>query len=134
MRIHTDTLTQADLYRTLPAGCYLEASQKGSRKRARAFEVSMSAAPGTDSHGIKRCYATNSGRYGTGYAKAATYIEWGDWMVALLDIDPAAIIGPYDGAADFVEQTSRWAPHRPKRESAVAHARRWAEGLAGVVA
>lgn len=134
MKIHTDTLTMRDLYGAVPEGVYLEAIQKGSRSRARAFEVHMSAEAGTDRHGIKRCYATNSGQYGAGYDKAATYIEWGDWMVELFKIDPAAIIGPYERAEGFVEQTTRYAPHRPERESAPEHAERWAQTLSGVPA
>lgn len=135
MRIHSDSLTSSDLYEHVPRGCHLEAIGKGSRKRDHAFEVHMSAAPGIDSHGIKRCYAANTGQYGgpaNDYEKAATYVEWGDWMVELLKIDPTAIIGPYEGAAGFVEQTTRFAPRRPEREDAEPHARRWADELAAV--
>ena len=128
MRIHTDTLTTDDLYRELPDDCYLEVTTHGSRKRHHAFEVKVSAQVGRDAHGIKRAYAQNSGTYGAAsddYSRAATWIEWGDWMVALFKIDASAIIGPYDGASDFTYQTHQFAPHRQARENAEAHAARW---------
>lgn len=134
MKIHSDTLTMGDLYGAVPEGCYLEAVQRGSRSHARAFEVHMSAEPGTDRHGIKRRYA-NSGQWGADvHTKAATYIEWGDWMVELFKIDPRAVIGPYDGEAGFVETTTRWAQARPAFENAPEHAERWAQTLWGVPA
>jgi hypothetical protein len=132
VKIHTDKLTRADLYAHVPAGCYLEAIEKGSRSRAHAFDVHMNAEPGDDRHGIKRIYQVNSGNYGAGgdeYVKAATYVEWGDWMVELFKIDPNAVVGVYDGAAGFVSRTSEMAPHRPSRENAERHAERWAKEL-----
>lgn len=127
MRIHTDKLTRADLYAHVPAGCELEVMEKGSRKRARAFDVRMHAwERDADAHGIKRVYTTNSGSYGADRGNpAATYIEWGDWMAALLKIDPAAVIGYYDGAQGFIDATQHQAPTRPKRENAQTHADRW---------
>jgi hypothetical protein len=122
-------LTINDLYQHVPAGCYLEAESKGSRSRDHAFEVHMTAEPGSDKHGIKRCYATNSGNYGKGHGKAATYIEWGDWMVELFKIDPQAIIGPYEGREDFVLQTHDAVSFRPQRENAEDHADRWSKEL-----
>lgn len=134
MRIHTDNLTAEDLRQAVPRGCYLEYTTHGSRKRDHAFQVGLSAAEGTDAHGIKRCYARNTGQYGgDGYGdRAATWVEWGDWMVALLKIDPDAIIGQYEGADDFVAQTTQYAPSRPAREDAQAHAERWAKELRDV--
>jgi hypothetical protein len=132
MQIHTDKITVADLHRELPSGCDLEVAERGSRSRARRFDVGIGAERGTDAHGIKRAYARNSGQYGADtYSRAATWVEWGDWMVALFKIDPEAKIGHYNGAGDFIEQTRRFAPHRPERENAVAHAQRWAEELLG---
>lgn len=128
MKIHTDKLTREDLFAHVPSGCYIDAALRGSRKRARAFDVSMSAEPGQDAHGIKRIYSRNTGTHGgPGYddEKAATYIEWGDWMVELLKIDPDAIVGYYDGARGFVESTQQAAPRRPARENAQSHADRW---------
>jgi hypothetical protein len=136
MQIHTDTLTKADLYLELPAGCDLEVSEHRSRSRARRFDVAISADHGTDAHGIKRVYAHNTGTHGGAgidTPRAATWIEWGDWMVALFKIDPGAKIGTYDGVRAFVETTTDYAPHRPARENAEAHARRWAEELGALV-
>lgn len=137
MRIHTDKLTAEDLYRAVPRGCYLECIGRGSRKRDHAFEVGMSAAEGMDAHGIKRCYARNTGKWGGDdieFARAATWVEWGDWMVALFRIDPDAIIGHYNGADDFVATTTEYAPHRPARENATDHAARWAGELTAIAA
>lgn len=136
MKIHTDKLTSKDLYRNTPHGCYLETEKCGSRKRDHAFKVGMSAGHGHDSHGIKRCFARNSGQWGGAgdYDRAATWVEWGDWMVALFKIDPNAVIGTYDGIEGFIEETTKYASYRPKRENAVTHAKRWAEELTAVTA
>ena len=127
MDIHTDKLTKADLWAAVPSGCYLEVSEHGSRSRARKFTVGMSAAHGADAHGIKRAYARNTGNYGGGgdYDRAATWIEWGDWMVALFQLDPGAKIGMYDDPGEFVRMTTEYAPTRPARENAPEHAKRW---------
>lgn len=145
MRIHTDTLTKQDLWAKLPDGCDLEVTSHGSRKRDHAFEVKIEARRGTDAHGIKRAYARNTGNrgadtyYPSGYEgyqtpvdewdRAATWVEWGDWMVELFKLDPRAIIGPYDGPDEFVRITQEYAPHRPARENAEAHADRWSTDL-----
>ena len=118
MDIHSDVLTKQDLWAELPAGLYLEVSEHGSRSRARKFKVGIAANHGTDAHGIKRAFARNTGNYGGGgYDRAATWVEWGDWMVALFKRDPAARIGYYEGPASFVEQTADYAPHRPARSA-----------------
>ena len=133
MKIHTNKLTRNDLYAALPDGLHLECVAKGSRKRDHAFDVGIGAMPGTDAHGIKRCYARNSGTYGAAheYGKAATYIEWGDWMVELFKIDPDAIVGPYEGIDGFIDATTHQASWRPEREAAHTHADRWARELNG---
>lgn len=130
MKIHTDKLTYSDIYAT-PAGVEAETIERGSRSRARAFDVGLSAVHGTDRHGIKRCYARNSGKSGSAgnWDRAATWVEWGDWICGLFKLDPDAIIGQYDGAQDFIRQTMAAAPHRPERENAGAHAERWAEEI-----
>jgi hypothetical protein len=131
MKIHTDRLERRDLFATVPAGCWLEAVERGSRSRAHAFDVRLSADHGADAHGLARVYAQNSGRHGAdqGPDRAATWIEYGDWMVELFKRDPSARIGMYDSPADFVRMTTDYAPHRPKRENAPAHAKRWAAEL-----
>lgn len=132
MKIHTNEITRPELFEHVPAGCWLEATEHGSRSRARAFDVSLSAEHGFDAHGLERVYARNTGQYGADqdtYSRAATYIEWGDWMVSLFLLDPVAKIGQYDNAEDFVRVTLDMAEHRPKRENAPEHAARWAREL-----
>jgi hypothetical protein len=133
MKIHSDTLTETDLWRELPSGCYIDnLTRHGSRSRDHAFKFNMSATPGPDAHGLDRCYSRNTGIYGgpgSAYEKAATWIEWGDWIVRLFLIDPKAKIGDYDGPDDFIAQTQHLAPFRPKREDATLHATLWREKL-----
>lgn len=131
MKIHADKLTASDIYKAAPDRTYVELTERGSRKRKRAFDVGLSASHGDDAHGLARVYSRNTGRTGAmgDYDRAATWIEWGDWMVELFKIDPAAVIGNYDGAHDFVVQTQAAAPHRPARENAEFHADRWSEEL-----
>jgi hypothetical protein len=139
MQIHTDKLTARDLYRTAPAGCFVEHVEHGSRSRRRRFDVGMSAAHGADAHGIARVYARNTGNRGAdGYGapreivpRAATWVEWGDWIVALFKLDPGARIGHYESPASFIETTTEYAPSRPARENAPEHAARWARELNG---
>lgn len=132
MKIHSDKLTIADLQRTAPEGIYVEIDTAGSRKRDHSFKVGLSAAHGNDAHGIKRAFARNPGssnRYVDHHDRAATWVEWGDWIVELFKLDENAIIGEYDGAHDFIIQTQAAAPHRPERENAEVHADRWSAEL-----
>lgn len=128
MRIHSDTLTSGDLReaaRAIPGG-HINITEHGSRKRDHAFEVNMFGDPGKDRHGITRRYGTG-GAYGQadGTHRALTWVEWGDWMVELFKIDPTAIIGSYDGAEDFCEQTYEAARWRSQFYDAAEHADRW---------
>lgn len=97
MRIHSDTLTITDIYqaaaiagggdyRTSPV--LVEVTQHGSRKRARAFNVSLM---GTSS---RRPNNAAGGRFadGRGDAHAATWDEWGMFLAELFRRDPAAIV------------------------------------------
>jgi hypothetical protein len=113
MRIHTDKLTAADLRKLAPNGTLAEVTAHGSRKRDHAFEVGLSAEHGSDKHGNKRSFARNSGQYGGAgnYDRAATWVEWGDWIAGMFKIDPRAIIGEYNGVTDFLRNTAeakRW--------------------------
>jgi len=130
MRIHTKHLTRDDLVRAKPEGSYIEITEHGSRKRDHAFEVKMYAEPGKDRHGITRSYPTG-GAYGStdGTYRALTWVEWGDWMVELLKIDPGAIIGNYHGQVGFISDTYPAASFRPEREDAEAHQERWSQEL-----
>lgn len=133
MRIHSDKITFEQLHIAVlrNEGLYPEISLHGSRKRDHAFELGIAAEPGEDLHEIDRCYSRNTGHFGAqqGYGRAATYIEWGDIIAELFRLDENAIVGPYDGARDFYEQTMSRAPSRPKRENAANHAARWAREL-----
>ena len=133
MRIHSDTLTIDDLTeaaRAIPGG-HINITEHGSRKRDHAFEVNMFGDPGKDRHGIARSYYSNGGSYGanTGPYRALTWVEWGDWMVELLKIDPGAIIGSYVGQPGFLTDTWYVAGNRPARENAEVHKERWSREL-----
>lgn len=103
MRLHSDTLTERDLYAALPDGVHANITQKGSRKRARAFEVTLYVLDKDDLH---RRYG-NSGGYGASTDVAATWDEWGIWMARLYVLDQEALIGWYHDPAHFVAQTLR---------------------------
>lgn len=114
MKIHSDTLTQDDLYNSLFAAndrgrvadsVYFDIlDPAGSRKRLRAFEVRLASSeklPGDNRR------LTNSGTRGAGNLWAATYDEWG-WIIAeIFKRDPSATVGDYDGVDDFNRRTSR---------------------------
>lgn len=110
MRIHTDTITHQDVVEAVrAAGVVTEVTawgtevrsvrltdpgvrHHGSRKRDHAFEVGLL---GTSSR------ATNSGIYGAGSGKAATWDEWGMFLGALYEKDPLMFAGHYQHAAYF---------------------------------
>lgn len=85
VRIHTDSLTRAELHAAArTAGVsIIKLEERGSRKRDHAFEVALS---GTSSH------RTQSDRD----AYAATWDEWGMFMQALYVADDTALIGDYE--------------------------------------
>ena len=103
MRIHTDTLTREQLYAALPFDVHAYITPKGSRKRARAFEVTLFVLEKDDLH---RRYG-NSGGYGSSEDVAATWDEWGVWMARLYEIDPDALIGWYESYHHFLDMTTR---------------------------
>lgn len=125
MKIHSDILTRENLLEHVPDGVTLELAEKGSRKRRHAFDVEMAAEPGEDAHGVPRRYSRMSG----GPDRAATWVEYGDWMVELLKIDRRAIVGTYDGAYSFVLKTRGAAGGRPAFEHAPEATDRWCEEL-----
>lgn len=124
MKIHSDKLTQENLLEHVPAGVTLQLSETTSTKRLRGFEAQMKAEPGEDAHGVARRYVTQSND-----ARAATWVEYGDWMVELLKIDADAIIGTYNGVNDFIVKTHEAASSRPSFEDAEAAADRWSEEI-----
>lgn len=103
MRIHSDLITAADVYRAANVASgtgdgivYVRTlSEHGSRKRRRAFELSL-AGDGTKSR--KRTQADRS-QY------AATWDAWGWFLLDLFTVDPAMIAGPYAGVDQFHELT-----------------------------
>jgi hypothetical protein len=103
MRIHSDKLTTDDLYLCTPCGVHAEVMTIGRpRKRLRGWNVGLWSEHGTRSR--------NSGQYGAGTDKAASWDEWGLWMNALYAIDPDALIGPYKSLPHFREVTAQWQP------------------------
>lgn len=103
MRIHTDTLTSADVYNACDAATRSVSGTKtvrptrlelhGSRKRARAFDVILTG--------------SNSRRQNGGQDYAATYDEWGYFLAHLFARDPQMTCDYYDDAADFQTKTDR---------------------------
>lgn len=97
MRIHTDTLTERDIYDACRiAGVSAPVfSRHGSRKRDHAFEVILS---GSSSHN------SNGNEF-----KAATWDEWGVFFTVLFERDPQMFAGVknwnYDGARHFHYRT-----------------------------
>lgn len=98
MRIHTDTLTPADLAAAVKrAGLKpsnLAFTEHGSRKRARAFNVTLT---GTSSR------RSNPGASGASFRpRAATWDEWGMFLAHLFAIDPDAHVpGIYESGDHF---------------------------------
>jgi hypothetical protein len=115
MRIHSNVLMPSDLQVALndtglsAEGVHLDtASVHRSTKRGTGIEFRLSAQPGRDRFGKAR-RPRNTGQWGAeqsgGYDKGATYDEHGVWMARLFEIDPDAIVGPYDGVDKFHEMT-----------------------------
>jgi hypothetical protein len=100
MRIHTDTLSYADVYAAAERagnGVNVTATRRGSRKRDHAFNVYLT---GTSS----RRPNSQSGDYAHD-GHAATWDEWGMFLAELFRRDPAATVpGVYETAEHF-----RWA-------------------------
>lgn len=118
MKVYTDKVTAQELPAINRAAfpgdseVFVErASEVGTRKRARAFDVHIAA---------------------NRPSKRATWIEWGDWMVELLKADEDAQIiafsGHYDGAHDFVTKTQARANADGDADKQAA-ADRWSEAL-----
>ena len=113
MRLHSDVLTYTQQIRNI----FLEVrgtdriadhvflariETHGSRSRAQAFDISLSAYDKLD--GEIRHYK-NSGGYGASDEYAATYDEWGFFIEALFAADPDMIFGGYKGRDNYHDQT-----------------------------
>lgn len=97
MRIHSDTLTPADVYAAADAagpGVHVTLTRHGSRSRSHALEVKLT---GTSS---RRPNGGNRGADSDAYA--ATWDEWGMFLARLFDVDPDATCWAYpNGGTDF---------------------------------
>jgi len=106
MRIHTDHLTTADIYKAARFARVdvVDLTEHKSQSRDHSFNVKLEGEsrrrpnPGASSKG-----------YASGYA--ATWDQWGVFFAILFDIDPAAICGTakrpiYDGRDDFERKTN----------------------------
>lgn len=98
MRIHT-TATAADVRQAaqLARVSFDRFSEHGSRKSARAFDVTLT--------GESR-RRPNRGSSGAGDDYAATWDQWGVFLAAIFDADPWASCWAYDDAATFHKMTS----------------------------
>jgi hypothetical protein len=105
MRIHTDSLTEKDIYEaTARAGSAVRVvvTEHGSRSRARAFNVTLS---GTSSR------RRNTGNYGAAgedsywgpdRSHAATWDEWGMFLAEIFRRDPNAVVpNAYESGEHF---------------------------------
>lgn len=101
MKIHSDLITVSDLYSATKAagmhGVRVRMIPKGSRKRARAFDVALT---GTSN---RRPNSGQAGAAGDDYA--ATWDEWGMFIQDLFEADPEAIIGDYTDYENFNYRT-----------------------------
>ncbi len=105
MKVYSDTLTREDLYASLPSDVYLDAQEiRRPRTRARGWTVYL------EGLGDRHTRNTNSGNYGAGSHKAATWDDHGLWMAKLYEIDPMAKIAHYDSRSDFYDSTARYQP------------------------
>ena len=119
MKIHSDTETTYSL-----GLCLMEAQRKGqippdvffdlnrpesSRKRKNGMVVHLGSNAERDANG-KRRRANTSFQGAPSWQRAertATYDEWGWFIAHVLEVDPHAIVGPYNGQADFDAKTER---------------------------
>ncbi len=101
MRLHSNILTARDIYEATPADVIATVTTHGSRKRASAFEISLAG------FGERHTRKKNSGQYGAGDEKAATWDDWGVVLARLFEIDPNMTATYYKDRADFYEQTRK---------------------------
>lgn len=120
MRLHTNTMTDLDLYTALRRAknkgrvtqdVYFWAFERHrSRSRAGAYEIQLGTADQTSGPTRSRHYK-NSGQYGARSERngepvwSATYEEWGWFIAELFAVEPDLIFGSYKGLASFNEQT-----------------------------
>lgn len=106
MRIHSDTLTNADVYdaaRTARVS-FDRWEGKGSRKRDHAFDVTL--------FGESRRRPNNRQQHTDDYA--ATWDQWGVFLAVLFDRDPNMVTPYYADADEFHARTGD--RFRPRKE------------------
>jgi len=107
MKLHSDKLTEADIRKALDTArgkghvtggleCYMLEEQV-SRSRANGFEIRLGSTYADGIH--KRKTMDNSGNY------AATWHEWGWFIVELFALDSGMTFGRYMSESDFHGQT-----------------------------
>jgi hypothetical protein len=107
MRVHTNTLTEADLDKALEMVkgrasfvTLITQGQHGSRSHKTAFEVALR---GYGSRHTKRPQTSITSERDSEYA--ATYDDWGWFALGVFSLDATATVGPYKGINDFMSQT-----------------------------
>lgn len=137
MKIYADTIGLFEI-RDAIADAQLEAagawidhdthtlSHKG-RRRAMTHNVQLIGTAGR--HTRRR----NTGQRGADAGDfAATWMDWGWFIAVMFRFEPTAVIGQYDGQADFLDQTRRMIPTKLGRHGdpsvknfAMRHASWW---------
>lgn len=114
MRLHTDTITTADLLRAAKAArVQVEFTSHGSRSRHHAFNVKLT--------GESR-RRPNGGNYGAADDYAATWDQWGVFLGILFGVDLDMKCWAYDGADDFNWKTAdRFHPYNGVDASGKRH-------------
>lgn len=112
MKLHSNTLTWSDVHDALRTAKdtgnvarhidFEICEERGSRSRKNGFEIQLGTY--TKIPGDKRRFK-NSGAYGASDVYAATRDEWGWFIDAVFNLDPAAVFGPYSGRIDFHKAT-----------------------------
>ena len=98
MRVHSDTLTHADLLDAARISrTALSVTAHGSRKRDHAFNVTLRGES-------KR--RPNTGSYGAADEYAATWDQWGVFIAHLFELDHSAEMTYYKDAGDFHYRTA----------------------------
>jgi hypothetical protein len=84
------------------------------RRRRMTYDVSL------EGTGPRHTHHKNTGNQGGGTGDmAATWMDWG-WLIAVMfRYEPTAVIGQYDGRADFIKQTTAMIPHRLRIDASV---------------
>ena len=106
MRLHSNTLTTTDIYEALATArrkglvtggiSFLMLEEKTSRSRANGFEIRLGS---TFPDGIHKRRTMNGENY------AATYEEWGWFIVELFELDNELTFGHYKTLQGFHEYT-----------------------------